>query len=252
MSEKKDSILTAKQTQFCREYVKDLNATQAAIRSGYSEKTAYSVGSENLRKPDVKAEIQKLLQEKHLGADEVKSIISSIAKSNVNKYLKVVLIPEYPTVKVPLSQVIKEIEEEIDFEEEYASLITMGEKEMDSHLASQEVKRRKIIRLQIELRRNPDAYRERKGDPVMVESTQFDMVALAKDKESGIIKSYKMTKDGPQIEFCSVDTQVANLARINSLFKDNLDIIMNGSVSIDKWLDDNSDDEEEGEEEDDE
>ncbi|MNL60381.1 hypothetical protein D3C87_1841860 [compost metagenome] len=128
----------------------------------------------------------------------------------------------------------------------------MGEKEMDSHLASQEVKRRKIIRLQIELRRNPDAYRERKGDPVMVESTQFDMVALAKDKESGIIKSYKMTKDGPQIEFCSVDTQVANLARINSLFKDNLDIIMNGSVSIDKWLDDNSDDDQEGEEEDDE
>lgn len=251
MSEEVKAKLTPKQTQFCREYVKDLNATQAAIRSGYSEKTAYSVGSENLRKPDIKTEIQKLLQEKHLGADEVKSIISSIAKSNVNKYLKVVLVPEYPTVKVPLSQVIKEIEEDIDFEEEYASLITMSEEEMGSHLATQEVKRRKIIRLQIELRRNQDAFRERKGDPIMVEDTQFDMVALAKDKESGIIKSYKMTKDGPQIEFCSVDTQVANLARINSLFKDNLDVIMNGSISIDKWLEDNSEDEEVEEEEND-
>jgi len=251
MSEGKDRSLTPKQAQFCREYVKDLNATQAAIRSGYSEKTAYSVGSENLRKPELKAEIQKLLQEKHLGADEVKSIISSIAKSNVNKYLKVVLVPECPTVKVPLSTIIKEIEDEIEFENEYASLITMTEKEMESHLNSQEIKRRKIIRLQIELRRNKDAFRERKGDSVMVESTQFDMVALAKDKESGIIKSYKMTKDGPQIEFCSVDTQVANLARINSLFKDNLDVIMNGSISIDKWLEENSDDEEETEEEED-
>lgn len=240
MSEELNKKLTAKQTQFCREYVKDLNATQAAIRSGYSEKTAYSVGSENLRKPDVKAEIQKLLQEKHLGADEVKSIISSIAKSNVNKYLKVVLVPDYPTVKVPLSEIIKEIETEIDFEEEYASLITMSEKERDSHSVSQEIKRRKIIRLQIELRRNQDAFRERRGEPIMIEGTEFDMVALAKDKESGIIKSYKMTKDGPQIEFCSVDTQVANLARINSLFKDNLDITMNGDVSIDKWLEDNN------------
>lgn len=43
--------LTAKQERFVQEYLIDLNATQAAIRAGYSEKTAYSVGSENLSKP---------------------------------------------------------------------------------------------------------------------------------------------------------------------------------------------------------
>lgn len=45
--------LTAKQRRFVEEYLVDLNATQAAIRSGYSEKTAYSVGHENLSKPDI-------------------------------------------------------------------------------------------------------------------------------------------------------------------------------------------------------
>lgn len=45
--------LTAKQEAFCREYLIDLNATQAAIRAGYSEKTARSVASENLSKPDI-------------------------------------------------------------------------------------------------------------------------------------------------------------------------------------------------------
>ena len=45
--------LTAKQQRFVDEYLIDLNATQAAIRAGYSEKTARSVGSENLTKPDV-------------------------------------------------------------------------------------------------------------------------------------------------------------------------------------------------------
>jgi len=45
--------LTAKQERFVQEYLIDLNATQAAIRAGYSEKTAGSVGNENLKKPEI-------------------------------------------------------------------------------------------------------------------------------------------------------------------------------------------------------
>lgn len=43
--------LTAKQQLFITEYLVDFNATQAAIRAGYSEKTAFSIGAENLTKP---------------------------------------------------------------------------------------------------------------------------------------------------------------------------------------------------------
>ncbi len=43
--------LTAKQERFCEEYLIDLNATQAAIRAGYSAKTAQQIGAENLSKP---------------------------------------------------------------------------------------------------------------------------------------------------------------------------------------------------------
>ncbi len=52
------SKLTAKQEKFCYEYVIDLNATQAALRAGYSEKTAYSSGSRLLKN----VEIQKFIQ----------------------------------------------------------------------------------------------------------------------------------------------------------------------------------------------
>lgn len=52
--------LTAKQQQFVQEYLLDFNATQAAIRAGYSQKTAQVIGAENLRKPMVAAEIQRL------------------------------------------------------------------------------------------------------------------------------------------------------------------------------------------------
>jgi phage terminase small subunit len=50
--------LTLKQKRFVQEYCVDFNATQAAIRAGYSPSTAYSIGSENLRKPEIKAAVQ--------------------------------------------------------------------------------------------------------------------------------------------------------------------------------------------------
>ena len=51
--------LTDKQQRFVDEYLIDLNATQAAIRAGYSEKTAKEIGSENLTKPNIAKAIQE-------------------------------------------------------------------------------------------------------------------------------------------------------------------------------------------------
>lgn len=51
--------LTDKQQRFVDEYLIDLNATQAAIRTGYSEKTAKEIGSENLTKPNIQKAIEE-------------------------------------------------------------------------------------------------------------------------------------------------------------------------------------------------
>lgn len=53
------TILTPKQSAFIDEYMTDLNGTQAAIRAGYSMKTAAAVAAENLRKPYLRAEIEE-------------------------------------------------------------------------------------------------------------------------------------------------------------------------------------------------
>jgi phage terminase small subunit len=55
--------LNDKQERFCQEYVIDLNATQAAIRAGYSEKTSYSIGQRLLKKAEIIAHIEKLKKE---------------------------------------------------------------------------------------------------------------------------------------------------------------------------------------------
>src|SRR5437868_1419916 len=60
---KKEIKLTLKQQLFCDWYLKLANGTQAAIKAGYSEDTAYSIASENLRKPEISAYITKRKRE---------------------------------------------------------------------------------------------------------------------------------------------------------------------------------------------
>ena len=54
--------LSEKMKQFCIEYLKDFNGTQAAIRAGYSQNTAQQISSENLLKPVIKAEIENQMK----------------------------------------------------------------------------------------------------------------------------------------------------------------------------------------------
>ena len=76
--------MTAKQRKFCEEYLIDCNATQAAIRAGYSPKTAYSIGIENLKKPELKAYIDEQLEllrsQKTADAKEVLEYLTSVMR----------------------------------------------------------------------------------------------------------------------------------------------------------------------------
>lgn len=85
--------LTDKQKKFIDEYLVDLNATQAAIRAGYKEKTAYRTGAENLRKPQIQREIQKRMQERQqrteVTQDMVVKELAAIAFSRATDYVEI-------------------------------------------------------------------------------------------------------------------------------------------------------------------
>ena len=76
--------MTAKQKRFCEEYLVDCNATQAAIRTGYSKKTARAVGQRLLTNVDIKKYIeqqfQKLKTEKIADAQEVLEYLTSVMR----------------------------------------------------------------------------------------------------------------------------------------------------------------------------
>ena len=76
--------MTDKQRKFAEEYVVDTNATQAAIRAGYSEKTAYSQGQRLLKNVEVQTRIKelsdKILNEKIADATEVMVYLTSVVR----------------------------------------------------------------------------------------------------------------------------------------------------------------------------
>ena len=76
--------MTPRQRKFCDEYLISGNATDAAIKAGYSPKTAKQTGSENLAKPDLKAyidtELEKLHSAKIADAQEVLEYLTAVMR----------------------------------------------------------------------------------------------------------------------------------------------------------------------------
>ena len=79
--------LTPKQERFCEEYLIDLNATQAAIRAGYSEKTAREQAAQNLSKLNIQEKIAELKAERskrtEITQDSVIQELAAVARAEV-------------------------------------------------------------------------------------------------------------------------------------------------------------------------
>ena len=87
--------MTEKQRRFCDEYLIDCNATQAAIRAGYSTKTAKQIGQQNLTKLDLQEYIQKRMEEKEseliASQDEVLKYLTSVMRREMTENVVVTI-----------------------------------------------------------------------------------------------------------------------------------------------------------------
>lgn len=118
---KQGQKLTDKQELFAKEYIVDLNATQAATRAGYSPKTAMEQGYQLLQKTSVQEAIKKAMDERskrvEITADMVLKEFAKIGFSNISDYLKVKTdqrVVDYETTedgrKVPIKECVQAVE----------------------------------------------------------------------------------------------------------------------------------------------
>lgn len=87
-AEPADSVrLTDKQRMFVAEYLKCWNASEAARRAGYSEKTARVIGPENLSKPAIRAAIEERMKLLSMSADEALARLSEMARADMSDFV---------------------------------------------------------------------------------------------------------------------------------------------------------------------
>ena len=114
------TTLTPKQETFIQEYVKDMNATQAALRSGYSQKTAHRIGAENMQKPAITSKINEKMRS-HLrkleeeGLDVLREL-AILASSDMPDYVRIdedgnMQIKSFDELKGKSSKAIKSIKQ---------------------------------------------------------------------------------------------------------------------------------------------
>lgn len=228
--------LTVKEQRFIDEYLIDFNGAAAARRAGYSENTARQIATENLAKPYIKNEVEKRVKELSMTSEQTVKLMADIARARINDYLITRKVFQTEEIEVPIQKVIQKKREELEFEKEYGSLVQMDAKEAKSFAAMIKSMEREIIRLELKAKKDPKAKILTQSDPKQVEVVELDLVKLQRDKDAGKIKSFKMGKYGPEVEFYAADNMITNLARVHGLFKDNLDVGVKGSVPIEKWI----------------
>ena len=81
--------LSKKQRLFIDNYLQCWNATQAAKDAGYSERTAYSIGPENLNKPEIAEEVERRLAESAMSADEALDRLGNIARNSIEEFIDI-------------------------------------------------------------------------------------------------------------------------------------------------------------------
>lgn len=81
--------LSRKQRVFIDEYLKCWNATQAALLAGYSERSAGSIGGENLKKPAIDKEIRRRLDESAMSANEVIQAVAEIGRADIDDFIEI-------------------------------------------------------------------------------------------------------------------------------------------------------------------
>lgn len=203
--------LPTKQQLFVAEYCVDFNATQAAIRAGYTDNvnSAGVLGYRLLKKAKISSAVKQRLTDLIMSAEEAAKLTGDAARSRLNDYMVVKLAEKSTTIKKSLAEVIAERRADMAREDKYAERVGMEGEELDGHQKQQQKREREIIRLEIELEENPEAFREVAGPAEMVEVAELDLVALARAKEGGRIKTLSFGEYGPKVEL-SADNPAAS------------------------------------------
>lgn len=219
---KKIPKLTDKQKRWADEYMRTHSKTEAGMLFTQNRPSAAQMGYSMYKKPQVKRYIADRMAELAMGPEEALKRVANIALGNAADYLTVRMVERTPRVKMKLSDLIKQLNDAILFEEEWADICDLTAKEKRMHKANITAMQQQLERYSLELQRNPKATKIVNGETELVPQPELDLVKIMEDKERGIIKSIARTEFGHKIEMYPADAALVNILRVAGSFaKDN-------------------------------
>lgn len=210
---------TIKEQEYIEQFFATFNKTESARRAKY--KNPHVAGFEVFKRPHVQAEIKRRFAERHMGADEIKARISDIGSNDVADYISVRKEFHTPKVKKSLNNLIAEKEIEIQKLRRYLELATLDDKHKEGINYQITGLRNEIIKMQIELEYNPNAFEIVDGEPEEKEVYGIDFKKIKEDKRMNKIKSITQNKNG-EIKIDAYDAKDAIIAagKVAGIFKE--------------------------------
>lgn len=196
----------------------------AAKMAGSKAKNLRQAGYELLTNPDIRKEIDKKLEQMSLGKQETVKLLSDIAQGSLNDYFVTTTKTVTPQVQKPLKQLIKELHEKIEDQQKLIKRAKITDADALTAAGAQEAEwRLRIYQYEIELERNPKAFRIVDGETRLVETVELDLAKLVKDKERGKIKSITPNEYGLKIEMYPADAALRDIGRYHGIFEKDKD-----------------------------
>lgn len=195
------AALEPRQRKFVQAYLREPNATKAALAAGYSEKTARQMGSENLSKPDIAAAVESGFKQV-MGKNEVRSRTAEAAAATFEDFLSIERVPYTEPVMLDAEEALDLVADTIaDLSEELDSA-----KEERADWITKEIKR--LRRMERKCERALAKADPEKGDPEVMVDVEWKTrvvarIDLEKAKAAGklhLIKKLKETKFGLEVE----------------------------------------------------
>jgi hypothetical protein len=208
----------------------NMNATQAAVGAKYSAAGAAQHASRLLRSVKVRKAISELLKDAAPSPEEIAARWDRVSRATLDDFYTKEEYEERTTIQRPLIESIESIEKSIDFDEEYAvravellGLIDEGKEDyLEKSQASINKKRLRLLELQMQLERDPEATYEVPGPPIVKERLALDLVKAQAAGVLDLAKAIKPTQHGIAIELRDADAALDKLARMAGAYeKDN-------------------------------
>lgn len=244
--------MSPQKQRFVDAYVHCLNGAKAAVQAGYSAKSAKQTANRLLKEPEIRETLQERLTEVHMSWQEAARRIANTAATRLNDFFIDETVVESRMTRVPLQELIDTLELEFKIEEEFFDQLTQGmprqssldddkdgddKKKLssleDEHFLAQQERKSTILRYKIELKYNPQAFRDIPQNRV-VTKVGIDLLALKESEELGAVKKLSFNERGlPSVEMYPADRAQEIILKMNNKLVERHDHTTNGHSFLD-------------------